>query len=193
MPAIFNEQNKKLYEERLLETGLDLMRKNGLKGLRIDTVTRKAGFAKSTFYTFFSSKEEFVSKIAVYERKKTKELLQNSINEKGKLDRFAARRFFQVQFLSDQNIYSCLSHDDYEYLKARCPELFRINPDSDEKNTQWLLGKMDTEKKCSWKLFSNYVKAIVTVTIHRDNLYEDIYKETVQLMIDGLVSYLFDE
>jgi hypothetical protein len=192
MPAIFNEQNKRIYEERLLEAGLDLMRQKGLKGLRIDTITRKAGFAKSTFYTFFSSKEEFISKIAIFERKKTKELLQKSVNEKGKLDRFAAKRFFQVQFLSDQNIYSCISPEEYEYLKARCPELFQINPDSDEKNTKWLLEKMDTKKKCSWKLFSNYVKGIVTVTIHRDNLYKDIYKETIVLMIDGLVNYIFE-
>lgn len=192
MPAIFNEQNKTIYEERLLEAGLDLIKRNGLKGLRIDTITRKAGFAKSTFYTFFSSKEEFISKIALYERKKTQEALQGGFNEKEKLDRAAARHFFRIQFLSEQNIYSYLSSEDYEYLKARCPELFQINPDSDEKNTKWLLDKIDSAKECNWKLFSNYVKAIVTVTINAENLYQDIYKETIELMIEGLLDYLFD-
>lgn len=138
MPAIFNEQNKTIYEERLLEA------------------------------------------------------LQEAFNKKEKLDRAAARHLFLIQFLSEQNIYSYLSSEDYEYLKARCPELFQINPDSDEKNTKWLLDKIDSTKECNWKLFSNYVKAIITVTINSENLYQDIYKETIELMIEGLLDYLFD-
>lgn len=50
MPAIFNEQNKTIYEERLLEA------------------------------------------------------LQEAFNKKEKLDRAAARHFFRIQFLSEQNI-----------------------------------------------------------------------------------------
>lgn len=191
MPAIFNEKNKIFYEQRLLETGLELIKQNGLKGLRIDTITRKAGFAKSTFYTFFSSKEDFMNKIAVYERKKTQEALQQSLDQTGKMNKEAAKKFFAIQFLSDANIYSLLSSEDYEYLKARCPELFQLNPKSDEENTKWLLSKMDTPNACDWKLFSNYIKAIVTVTINAEYLYKDIYTETIELMIDGLVNYLF--
>ncbi|MFT3984051.1 MAG: TetR/AcrR family transcriptional regulator [Lachnospiraceae bacterium] len=191
MPAIFNEKNRDFYERHLLETGLELIKQNGLGGLKIDMIARKAGFAKSTFYTFFSSKEDFMNKIVIYERKRTQEALQQALNENGKMDRKAAKHFFTLQFLSDANIYPYLSAEEYEYLKARCPELFRLNPESDEENTKWLLKKMDTPKKCDWKLFSNYVKAIVTVTINAKNLYRDKYKETIELMIDGLVNYLF--
>lgn len=192
MPAIFNEKNRIFYEQRLLETGLELIKQNGLKGLRIDTITRKAGFAKSTFYTFFSSKEEFINKIAVYERKKTQEALQQSLDQNGKMNKETAKKFFAIQFLSDANIYPYLSTEDYEYLKARCPELFQLNPQSDEENTKWLLSKMGTSNECDWKLFSNYIKAIVTVTIHAENLYKDRYRETIEQMIDGLVNYLFE-
>ncbi len=191
MPAIFNEKNKSVYEQRLLETGLDIMRQNGLKGLRVDSITRKAGFAKSTFYTFFSSKEDFINRIAVYERTKTQEALQLALESKGKMNKETAKKFFAVQFLSDANIYSYLSAEDYEHLKARYPELLQINPASDEENTKWLLSKMDTPHECDWKLFSNYIKAIVTVTINAENLHKDRYKETIELMIDGLVNYLF--
>lgn len=191
MPAIFNEKNKIIYEQRLLETGLELIKQNGLKGLKIDSITHKAGFAKSTFYTFFSSKEEFISKILIYERRKTQETLEKSLDQNGKMNKEAAKAFFTMQFLSDINIYPYLSTEDYEYLKARSPELFRLNPESDEKNTTWLLSKLDTPNECDWKLFSNYIKAITTVTINADNLYKEIYKETIELMIDGLVDYLF--
>ena len=191
MPAIFNEKNKPLYEHRLLETGLELIKSNGLKGLRIDTIARKAGFAKSTFYTFFSSKEDFMNKIVVYERKKTQEALEQALNKNGKMNKEAAREFFKVQFLSDANIYTFLSAEDYEYLKAKSPELFQLNSKSDEENTKWLLSRIDTPNNCDWKLLSNYIKAIVTITINSENLYKDKYQETIELMIDGLVNYLF--
>lgn len=191
MPVIFNEKNKVVYEQRLLETGLELIRQSGLKGLKIDTIARKAGFAKSTFYTFFPSKEVFMQKIAIYEREKAREALQKVLDQHGKMNKEAARKFFTTQFLSDANIYPYLSAEDYEYLKARYPELFQLNPESDEENTKWLLSKMDTPNKHDWKLFSNYVKAIVTVTINAENLYQDRYRETIARMVDGLVDYLF--
>ncbi|MBN7773924.1 TetR/AcrR family transcriptional regulator [Clostridium aminobutyricum] len=181
-----------MYEQRLLEAGLELIKQNGLKRLRIEDIARKSGFAKSTFYTFFSSKEEFVCKIALYERKKNKEAVQQLFNENEKMNKEAAKQFFKIQFLSDANIYPYLSKEDYEYLRARCPELYHLDPESDEENTKWLLGKMDTGQVCDWKLFSNYVKAIVTVTMNAENLYGDIYKETIELMINGLVDFIFE-
>lgn len=191
MPAIFNEKNKLFYEQHLIETGLELIKQSGLKGLRIDTIARKAGFAKSTFYTFFSSKEDFMKKIAVHERKRTQEALQQLLDQNGKINKEAAKNFFTIQFLSEANIYAYLSTEDYMYLKARCPEMFQLDLESDEENTKWLLSIMDTPNVCDWKLLSSYIKAIVTVTINAENLYKEKYRETIELMIDGLVNYLF--
>lgn len=193
MPVIFNEENKALHEKRLLEVGLELIICSGIKSLTIDNITRKAGFSKSTFYTFFNSKEEFLYKIAMHKRAQVKEHLNCFASQKKKFDRDTAKEFFIMLCLSETNIYPYISKDDYEYLKAKNPELYRINPKSDEENSTFLLSLMDTDNECNWKLFSNYIKAIVAVTMNSEYLYQDIYKETIALMIDGLIDFIFNK
>jgi hypothetical protein len=129
-------------------------------------------------------------KIAIHEREKVKAAMELAHSSQ-KMSRAYAKSFFKKQLLSDANIYRYLSPDDYDYLKSRWPEDYTLNPITDEKNSRWLLDMMDARPDCDWKLFSNYIKAIVTVTMHPENLHQDIYEETILLMIDGLVGYVF--
>lgn len=66
-----------------------------------------------------------------------------------------------------------------------------MNPQKDEETSRWLLSKMDARPECDWRFMSNYMKAIILVTMGKEALYPDIYKETVALMVDGMLDYIF--
>lgn len=191
MPVIFNEKNYDLYRNRFLENGLELIKQFGVKNIRVEDVSKRVGLAKGTFYTFFPSKEEFIYQIILHNReiaKKHYTLLSDSTSLLGRKE---MKEFLLLLFFSENNLYTFLSDEDYAYLNARWPAEYILNPEADEKTSRWMLSKMNARPECDWKLMANYMKAISLVTIGKKNLHQDIYSETISLLVDGLLDYLF--
>ena len=51
-------EERKLRQERILSSALEVFNANGLDGATMDSIAEKAGFGKATLYYYFSSKEE---------------------------------------------------------------------------------------------------------------------------------------
>ena len=51
-------EERKLRQERILSSALEVFKINGLDGATMDSIAEKAGFGKATLYYYFSSKEE---------------------------------------------------------------------------------------------------------------------------------------
>lgn len=81
---------------RLIETGAELMHRNGYTGTGIQEVLTACGVPKGSFYHYFKSKEDFALAVVDFHAQRmlkgTDELFANSAL--GPLDRL--RRFFQL-------------------------------------------------------------------------------------------------
>ena len=51
-------EERKLRQERILLSALEVFRSSGLEGATMDLIAEKAGFGKATLYYYFSSKED---------------------------------------------------------------------------------------------------------------------------------------
>ena len=51
-------EERKLRQDGILSSALDVFKANGLDGATMDSIAEKAGFGKATLYYYFSSKEE---------------------------------------------------------------------------------------------------------------------------------------
>ena len=51
-------EERKLRQDRILSSALNVFKANGLDGATMDSIAEKAGFGKATLYYYFSSKEE---------------------------------------------------------------------------------------------------------------------------------------
>ena len=49
--------------EEILDTGYDVLRKNGYHNVGINQILKEAGIPKGSFYNFFESKEDFANKV----------------------------------------------------------------------------------------------------------------------------------
>jgi len=68
MARAFTEDEKALLRQRLLEIGRNLFITQGLKRTSIEEITQPLGIAKSSFYLFFSSKEDLYLELLLQER-----------------------------------------------------------------------------------------------------------------------------
>ena len=51
-------EERKLRQERILSSALEVFKANGLDGATMDSIAEKAGFGKATLYYYFSSKKK---------------------------------------------------------------------------------------------------------------------------------------
>ena len=51
-------------KRKLITAGLELLKENGFDAINVEDITRKAGVAKGTFYTYFKRKEDIVLDIS---------------------------------------------------------------------------------------------------------------------------------
>lgn len=51
-------------KRKLVKAGLELLRENGFDAINVEDITKKAGVAKGTFYTYFKRKEDIVLDIS---------------------------------------------------------------------------------------------------------------------------------
>lgn len=191
MPVIFNETNYDKYKTLLLESGIDLIQQGGFKNITVENVTKRVGIAKGTFYTFFPSKEEFIYQISTYNRDKVKKYYSELSNEDGLLGKKEIIEFLTFLFLNENNIYTHLTQEDYAYLCSRWPREYSIHEEADQQTTTWLLNSMKARPDCDWRIVANLMKSITFVTMEKRMLHQDVYNETIILLIKSIADYIF--
>ena len=60
-PKIFSITEREELRVKMLDAGFELIKQYGMTHASVEKITQTAGLGKSTFYNFFSSKEEFVT------------------------------------------------------------------------------------------------------------------------------------
>lgn len=124
MPKAFNEQERQIISQRLLEQGYKQFSAYGLKKTNIEEIAKVAGISKGAFYRFYSSKEElFMDVIEEVEGLVRQELL-TAIDLPGPSPRARLYQIFQkaIQLFSSLPILSIFSSGDFELLFQRIPE-----------------------------------------------------------------------
>lgn len=92
----------------------------------------------------------------------------------------------------DYNLFLYLSQDDIAILKARWPKEYFINDANDETTSLWILSHIENlSSHRNWKIFANHMKSIAIIQANKENLYEDVYKETIDMLIKGILDYLY--
>ncbi|MBQ6805900.1 MAG: TetR/AcrR family transcriptional regulator [Lachnospiraceae bacterium] len=191
MPQIFDEAGREKVRCQLLESGFQLIKLYGLKKTSVSDIAKEAGIATGTFYNFFKTKEEFVYQITLYKRNGIKEKL-SALMTNGKLSKEDFRKYLEEIYLADNNIFEYLDDREIAVLKARWPEEYWKNSRNDEATTKWILEHLDTPNPtCSWKLLANLCKSIALIGSGKDTLYQEEYKETIQIIIDSIIEHAF--
>ncbi len=94
-------------KERLIKAGMFYFSINGIAATRVEDITKKAGVAKGTFYTYFSSKEDLLEEIMVQKMEKYvglfEELRSSELDFEGKVKMYLRERFYR--FVEDPKLF----------------------------------------------------------------------------------------
>jgi AcrR family transcriptional regulator len=198
MPKAFSEHEKETIRAQLREKGKKLFEKQGLRKTSVDELTETVGISKGAFYLFYESKEElFLEILEELEIEFRSRIFDFSISPKEDVQRLLAKTLKDALLTWDQ--YPLLKNfgvSDYEYLARKLPpERIQAHINQDNEFVNDFVKRIKREEivlKASPRVISNLMKSLFFVSLHRDDLGEGAYFETMEVLADLLAGYIVE-
>jgi len=199
MPKAFSEQEKEAIREQFRAKGKKLFEKHGLKKTSVDELTEAVGVSKGAFYLFYESKEElFLEILEQIEHEIQTSILDFAIkpktNARGNLK--AMLKNFLVTW-DDYPLLKEFSKSDFDYLVRKIPaERALKHANSDTEFTNELVKKIKREGiavTASPRQINSLIKSLFFIELHREDLGEDEYEESMDVLTDLVSGYIVGE
>lgn len=199
MPKAFSEQEQETIRAQMREKGKRLFERQGLKKTSVDELTEAVGISKGAFYLFYESKEELFLEIL----EQIEDEIQTAILEFAAHPDADGRKNVSTMlksFLLTWDAYPLLknfSKTDFDYLVRKIPaERVLQHAKSDEEFTNQFIKKIKREGitvKASPRITGNLMKSLFFLSLHRDDLGDAAYEESMNVLIDLVAGYIVGE
>lgn len=191
MAPIFPIEQREIIQKQLLETGILLIREKGIKHMTVDDVTERVGIGKGTFYHFFMSKEEYVSKVIHFSKENLLNKINQIVKENGGIDKKAFLNLFEsFSMTGHNNIISSISFEDEKWLQKKLPDLTDL-PKEEAVTSLILKNMIGLKTNINHHVVSNIIKIMALAVENRAYLHQDALDENLSLMLKMLCDYLF--
>ncbi len=191
MPANFTKEERDILIEKFYKQGYILLKKFGYKKLKITDIASSVGIGTGTFYNFFKSKDEFI--IWLIKRRKDETLeqfLSLSDNHPDGIPMESMEEFLFAA-ISNNNIYRCLTQEDYNILQKKYGLLDHRN-EKIEENGRFMMSKLATKKSINdFLLFSEAYTIIIIGTSDLNKLNPKLTNTVVRKLIHSVCQFLY--
>ena len=199
MPKAFTEHEKELLRTQMREKGKALFEKQGLKKTSVDELTEAVGISKGAFYLFYESKEElFLDILEQLEQEIPAKILEFSIKPKSNTKKNVSDLL--KAFLLTRDTYPLLKNfgkAEFEYLMRKVPAEWAMkHANKDEEFIEQFINKIKQEGiavKASPRVVSNLIKTLFFVGLYLEELGQEAYQETLDVMINMVAGYIVGE
>lgn len=194
-PRVFTEEEREKLRISMLEQAIPLLEEYGLVHMSVDKITKKVGIGKSTFYNFFSSKEEYVSYALEYNRKKILDELDKKFPPGKKMKPAEVFQMYFTTLLSSNSIYKKFSAEDeralYEADKARGKEVSLARETYVAKRLMVHMEGVRADLDVA--LLANYIKLIVLAYENSYMFHESAMERMQDELKMRLIDLIFEE
>ena len=198
-PKIFTTTQREDLRIKMLDAGFELIKQHGMTHASVEKITKAAGLGKSTFYNFFSSKEEFVTDIMEYQRDRVKRYFEQILDGREKMTAAEGREYLKLIVLSRNSIYQYLTAEDMEKLRNASSSECTTPDDAvyDQRERQimeGLLAHMEgVREDVDIHVAANLIKIMAMAKVNRDALHTDALDKTLEHIYELLFSLIFEE
>lgn len=196
MPKAFAEPEKAIIRQQLRTQGQQLFAQHGLKKTSIDDLVQAVGISKGAFYLFYDSKEELLLEILEHIES---DLQTSVLTYATRADRNARQNVNALlhHFLLRWDAYPLLKQfgqEEYMLLVRKVPaERVQRHADRDEAFITNFTAKLEQEgipMQAPPRVIVNLIKSLFFVNLHRNDLGEEEYRETMAILVDLVAGYV---
>jgi AcrR family transcriptional regulator len=199
MPKAFSESEKEIIRAQMREKGKKLFEKQGVKKTSVDELSQAVGISKGAFYLFYESKEElFLDVLEQLEQDIQSRILEYSIKPKADTKKNVSDML--KAFLLTRESYPLLKNfgkTEFEYLLRKVPpEWVMKHANKDEEFIDQFIKKIKKEGiavKASPRVVSNLIKTLFFTSLYLEELGQEAFQETMDVMINLVAGYIVGE
>lgn len=199
MPKAFTEAEKETIRAQMREKGKKLFEKHGLKKTSVDELTEAVGISKGAFYLFYGSKEELFMEILEGFEQEIQTTILNFATHPTADARKNVSDVLKGFLLTwdDYPLLKNLGKADFDYLVRKLPaERVMQHANSDEEFTNQFIKKIKREGikvKAPPRVIGNLMKSLFFLSLHREDMGDDAYAETMNILIDLVSGHIVGE
>ncbi|MHC5248085.1 TetR/AcrR family transcriptional regulator [Enterococcus sp. LJL90] len=194
MPRSLTDQEKKIQRNLLLKHGKDLITRYGLSRVSVDDIVKDAGVAKGSFYNYFSSKDDFIYSLIFQLHEEGFAQIKDVLKKIAHLPSSEKRQQIKVFFLkllkNPQQRFFIEEHNEVQqfllrYSKADLAALEKL----EQENYQQIFDSLNLQGK-QIEILQNAIHILFFGVSHEEILIDGYIDSTVEILLDGLLSYL---
>lgn len=192
MPKKFSEKENIIIKNKLMESGMELFSKHGLKKTSIKDLTSEAGIAQGSFYNFFNSKEELYFTILESEEELMETHMKKIILSKGSAKEALKTSITETCSIFEKTPLLRRIHEsnDYEIMVRKLPQEKLIkHQESDTELVVNTIMKVKTENEkitTSPETISGILRGITLLNLHKQEIGKNIYPEIINILADAV-------
>ena len=191
MPRGFSDKEKNLIKEALIEKGRLLFTAFGLKKTSIADLSKVAGIAQGSFYSFYNSKEELYFEIMKIEESTMKEKLLSELtpfeNHPREYLKHLLRR--SLKMVEDYPLMTQMYQENtMEILVRKLPDdMLERHFKKDQADFLPLIeswrthGMLRSEKS---ETIISLLRSLLILPLHKKEIGETVYSDTMELLIN---------
>ena len=120
MPKVaYSEEERTDIRKNLIAAGLDLMAKQGIQHTTIQQIYERVGISRTFFYTFFSTKEEFVVEMLYVQQPKIIAYTETLMRDPNLSWRDAVKKFLHSCCYGEKNGIAVLTIEEQQLIFRR--------------------------------------------------------------------------
>jgi AcrR family transcriptional regulator len=197
MTRAFNEHERKVIRQKLIEKGRELFGTLGLKKTSIEDLAQAAGISKGSFYAFFDSKEELYLEIIESLEGEIRKQIMERLSSKSPLSKESMKSFILEGLRimeTDPLIRRMYDQEERDQaLRSISQERLAQHIRADE---DWMLKFLSEWQEQGFiidadpRAVAGVIRLIITSSLFKDSLGGDSYPESIDLLIDLVASGL---
>ncbi len=197
MPKSYSEHERTQIILQLKAQAKLLLTQYGVKKTSVDELVKRVNIPKGTFYLFYPSKEALLFQVLEEEQQRIQQTLLEQIKALGSsvsAAQFSALVFDLYQCTVNSFLYHLTVSGDMELLIRKLPpEVVKSHIQQDDFYMRQLLAFLPPQGREKAEVFSGALRGIFLLPMHRREVGEAVFEDSVRLLIEGLCKQLFEE
>ena len=197
MPKTYSDKEREHIIKRLKEESAVCLALYGVKKTTVDELVKRVNIPKGTFYLFYSSKELLLFDVINDLHNEIKNKLLSEVNSyQGKFtcDELTNLLFKFFKKVDSTCLLNIMTNGDLELLMRKLPnEIVKEHLHHDDGIMEQLILYIPQAKGKNIEFFSGAMRGIFLTMLHKREIGEEIFDDSLKLMIKGLVIQLMGE
>lgn len=197
MPKSFTESEREYIINRLKEEAKECLNLYGIKKTTVDELVRRVNIPKGTFYLFYDSKEMLLFDAIkdLHDEIQTKLLNEiKLINGKISCESLTALLFELYKSMDNTFLLNSFTNGELNLLIRKLPhEAVEEHLAQDDQIMGILIKVIPNMTEKDIKYFSGALRGVFMTILHKREVGEEIFDESLRLMLRGLAIQMTEE